>query len=250
MSWIIHSPENTYDYSWYHPRISDNAEMEDEFRRLGVTLYGGDLPNNPVRSHFIVKKVIQSLHDLMIVNRDLRRIMRRQSFDIVHINTGSQSITMLALWQAKRADIPVRIAHSHNADGEDSGMWIKRKAFAFFRAVINRCATQKAACSRKAAEWLFGREHSGNVIQINNCIEAHKYAFSVRQRELIREKLGLRGNFVVGEIARLADQKNQKFLVDVFREIHLRRDDARLLLVGDGSLRAGLEEYVNQLGLS
>ena len=59
----------------------------------------------------------------------------------------------------------------------------------------------------------------------------------------------LTDRFVVGNVGRLAEQKNQRFLLDVFLELHKKRSDTFLLLVGEGELRDSLIAYATELGI-
>lgn len=57
----------------------------------------------------------------------------------------------------------------------------------------------------------------------------------------------MENRFVVGHVGRFEEQKNHEFLVDIFNEIAKEREDAVLLLIGDGELKeqitAKVQEY-------
>ena len=53
----------------------------------------------------------------------------------------------------------------------------------------------------------------------------------------------------MGHIGRFVKQKNHEFLIDIFNEIHKRKENSVLILVGQGSLQKEIEEKVNNLGL-
>lgn len=57
------------------------------------------------------------------------------------------------------------------------------------------------------------------------------------------------GSFIVGTCSRFAGFKRIDRLIEGFARFHVGRD-AKLLLVGDGPLRSGLERKVSELGLS
>lgn len=68
--------------------------------------------------------------------------------------------------------------------------------------------------------------------------------------EDIRLELGIEcSDFVVGSVGRLEEQKNYAVLVRAFSRLYAVRKNARLLLVGDGSQRASLENLANSFGL-
>ena len=54
---------------------------------------------------------------------------------------------------------------------------------------------------------------------------------------------------MLGNIGRLADQKNQLFLVDIFNELVKSKPQAHLLLIGSGEREADLRAKIKDLGL-
>ena len=54
---------------------------------------------------------------------------------------------------------------------------------------------------------------------------------------------------VVGCVARLEKEKGHAMLLDAFRRVHSRHPSLKLLLVGDGSERAALEQFTRQHGV-
>ncbi|MCC9082764.1 glycosyltransferase [Enterococcus faecium] len=86
---------------------------------------------------------------------------------------------------------------------------------------------------------------------IHNGIDLSLYETDEQTREMKREELGISLNdFVVGNIGRLEKQKNQAYLIDVFSELIQKRPDAKLLIVGAGSLQHNLEKKIDDMGLS
>jgi glycosyltransferase involved in cell wall biosynthesis len=58
------------------------------------------------------------------------------------------------------------------------------------------------------------------------------------------------GDFVIGSVGRLEPQKRFDLLLEAFSEFRRAVPQARLVIAGDGSLRASLEEQRQRLGLS
>ena len=75
------------------------------------------------------------------------------------------------------------------------------------------------------------------------------YIYCARKRAHKRKELGLESKLVIGHIGRFEEQKNHDFLIDIFYEICKKRDNAVLLLIGDGKLEGKIKFKVNQLGL-
>lgn len=84
---------------------------------------------------------------------------------------------------------------------------------------------------------------------IRNAIDMRKYLFSQKIRNEYRNTLGLEGRFVVGHVGRMTYAKNYPFLLDVFACIAAMREDALLLLVGDGPDLPSVKKRVSEIGL-
>jgi glycosyltransferase involved in cell wall biosynthesis len=67
----------------------------------------------------------------------------------------------------------------------------------------------------------------------------------------VRKELGIdRAMPLVGVVGRLEEQKGHVYLLDAWPSVHAEFPDARLLLVGEGSLRGALEERARRLGIA
>ncbi len=177
----------------------------------------------------------------------LEKLFRENRYPIVHAQTSPLDI--FPFCAAKRAGVPIRISQCHTTAPKGYGK--KRLIKSVMRPLVKVYATHYAACSREAAAWLFGRRtvERGDVKIIYTGIELEQYRYDAAVRAQVRQELGLEGRFVVGHVGRFSIQKNQPFLVDVFRAIHERRPDALLLLAGDGETRPAIEEKLERLGL-
>ena len=105
----------------------------------------------------------------------------------------------------------------------------------------------RLACSRAAGDFLFGR---GGYEELPNAIDVETYRFKEPVRTDVRARLGLDDAPVVGHVGRFSEQKNHRFLIDVYTELARLRPGTRLILVGDGPLRPGIEEIVAERGLA
>ena len=56
-------------------------------------------------------------------------------------------------------------------------------------------------------------------------------------------------DYIIGSIGRLAVQKNYKFLVNLWPEIKKTKPEAKLIIIGEGSERGGLEDLIKSLNL-
>lgn len=167
--------------------------------------------------------------------RELQRLFREEGWKIVHSHINALSV--FPLRAAKKAGVPVRIAHSHSTSGK--GEYAKNALKAVLKTQSNRYPTHRFACSKFAGEWLFGDAAEFEVVY--NAIDLDRFRFNAEARAQARADLGLAGNqFAIGHVGRFTAQKNHAFLVDVFTEVAKRRDDAVLCLVGVEAQVSGL----------
>lgn len=167
-------------------------------------------------------------------------------YKIVHSHMDKMS--GLVLRSAKKFDIPVRIAHSHNTSSEGG---FAAKAYKWYVGKhILPSATHLLACSDSAAEWLFaGKADAVKVLK--NGIDCDQFTYSSEIRKQIREELQLSNHvLVVGHVGRFNYQKNHSFLMDIFSKLNKDHPDSILLLAGDGPLRTVIEKKAADLNLT
>ncbi len=162
-------------------------------------------------------------------------------YKIMHSHIDSMSY--LPLLAAKKAGIPVRIAHSHNTSIDRDFKYPLKQ---YFRFKIKSVANTYFACGKEAGEFLFGNEE---FTVIPNAVEAEKFYFNEVVRELKRKELDYTDEFVVGHIGRISYQKNHKFLIKIFNELQKNEPRARLMLVGVGEKELEVREQVRNLGI-
>lgn len=162
-------------------------------------------------------------------------------YQIVHSHIDSMSY--LPLLAAKKAGVPIRIAHSHNTSIDRDFKYILKQ---FFRFKITSVANYYCACGKEAGEFLF-KEKESKIIP--NAIEVGRFLFDMKMRKAKRIELGLKDEFVLGHVGRLSYQKNHKFLIEIFSEVHKKNKNTVLLLIGVGEKEQEIKEQINILGL-
>lgn len=179
-------------------------------------------------------------------------LMRTKRYDLVHLNIF-HGVSLYYAHLAKRSGIPVRIAHSHNTTLRHSaGKPLKLLLHNVAKGAFTNRATELWACSGAAADFLFPRKilKSQGYRFIPNGIEAERFRFDPNVRKQVRADLGLEGKFVIGNVGRLCNQKNQDFLLEVFAHIQCKKLESRLLLVGEGGMLEALTEKARRLGIA
>ncbi|MEK5302711.1 MULTISPECIES: glycosyltransferase family 1 protein [unclassified Bacillus (in: firmicutes)] len=168
-----------------------------------------------------------------------------QEYRIVHSHMDKMSGFVLR--SAKKARVPVRIAHSHNTSSEGGATakiykWYAGKS-------IGTCATHLLACSNAAARWLFADKADTAKI-LKNGIDCDRFLFRPEIRKQVRKELQIEQEaFVIGHVGRFAYQKNHTYLIDLFAQLTQFRPNSILLLAGEGPLRLEMEKKVKDLNM-
>lgn len=180
--------------------------------------------------------------------RELRTFFQEHpEYRIVHSHLNTLSTWPLLM--AKKAGVPVRIAHSRNASMDRN---IKMVYKAFSRLFINGQATDRFACSRSAGVWLFGEKQveKETFHVIPNAIQLDRFLFSEEKRQKMRRDLGIgEQELAIVCVARFSRQKNHGYLLRVFSEIRKKRPSTKLYLVGQGELEQEIHSQISALDL-
>ena len=184
-------------------------------------------------------------------NNELRDIIRKGNYDAIHIHTKQwKSFNVEKI--AKEEGIKKIIIHAHNS-GIDILDVIKRtqelnQHYFLQEQFTEDIATDYWACSKLAANFLYGNKLAPEKIKImNNAIDLSLFSYCKETRDILRKKMNLDNYYVIGNVARLAYQKNQEFLLKVFTEICKVRNNYKLLLVGDGEKLHEYKTYVREM---
>lgn len=202
---------------------------EEEIKEMGGNIYNiKNVKKNPFKYY-----------------NQLKKILIENNYEIVHINLLSLA-NILPIIAAKRAKVHHIILHSHNG-GTPKGILRKILNKINQKIIMKDPNFELWACSDVAGKWMFGNK---KFTIIDNAIETEKFEYNETKREDIRKKLKIDNNeLVIGHVGRFQEQKNHTFLIDIFNEIHRKRDNSKLLLIGDGELRSNIEAKIKEMNL-
>ena len=205
--------------------VFKNMAFEDEIRKNGGTIY--ILPN--------FKK------NTIGYKRKLSEIIENNKYDVVHYNMLSAA-NIIPLKIAKKLGVKNIIAHSHNTNIPN--ILIKRILHNYNKNKIKKYANNLIACSKDAGKWMFNNE---KFTILNNAIECQKFYFNHDVRTKLRKKYNITDKqVVIGHIGKMCEQKNHKFLIDVFKEICDSYENYKLILVGVGELENDIRFQVKK----
>lgn len=167
--------------------------------------------------------------------------IQHQEYKIVHSHLNVNGAFVLK--EARKAAVPIRIAHSHTDKEGGNLKWVKK----LIRSQVSKYSSHNFACSIRAGKWLFKEKEFKHV---PNVIDIDQFTFSEVKRQQLRAMLGLSEQaIVVGNVARFNFSKNHAFLLQVFKKLTIKNSNYHLLLLGDGTLRSELETTCEKLGI-
>ncbi len=167
------------------------------------------------------------------------------NYRIMHSHV--RSYASLYLYIAKRAGLKV-IIHSHStSNGKGLLAFVK----GLLQYPLRFQADYLMSCSRKAGEWLYGSRkcNENNFILLPNSIELSKYKYNEEVSKRLRSKLNIENCFVYGHVGRFHEAKNHIFMIELFKRISVYKEDAVLLLIGDGRLKKQIVDIVEKENL-
>jgi len=214
-----------------------DEKLADQYRKMGVELILGDLPQ---------KQTSWSLTNRNRVRSDIRNILRNRRYDILHVNSSALGFTALALTEGLRAKVPMRISHAH---GQNTYKKLKIKCLWIVRKYNKLIATRYAGCSVEAGRFQFGRgiDKDPRWIWIANTISAEKYAFDPSAREKGRMELAVSEDMILlGATGALIRQKNHLFNLEILSSLKKNGFKAKLLILGEGIEREILEKTIEE----
>lgn len=171
-------------------------------------------------------------------------------YDAVWCNySGLTNIDLLKL--AKKANVPIRIAHTHTA-GLSWGNPLMKILVPIMhygnKPFIGSYATDLWACSLKSGHFMYPKKLWNKIRIWNNAVDLSAFYPDNDLRKKQRENFGIDDKLVIGHVGRICREKNQHFLLSIYKEFLNRKPNTHLIFLSD----APNDEMVNfakQLGI-
>lgn len=207
-------------------RSPDNNYAEEITALGGRIFYTASFPRHFIRNY-----------------QQTKAILSQKEWDVIHVH-GNAAMYMLPLRLAKKLGYKHRIMHSHSVKAQNN---VCSRIHNENKKRLPALTTQCLACSAAAGQWMFTEQ---SFTLFRNAIHTDAYRFDNEARGRLRKRLDIDRKFVIGHVGRFATPKNHDFLLNVFAEVHKKRSDAVLMLIGDGKLEADIKAKAAQLGIT
>ncbi len=129
--------------------------------------------------------IVPPYQKIIEYEKTLIRIFEENKYQIVHSHINTLSV--FSLYAAKKAGVPIRIAHSHSTTNKKEKK--KNLLKQILRPFSKLFATDYMCCTEHAGRWMFGNKEfdKGNVFVLNNAIELDKFRYDEKIRKLKRK---------------------------------------------------------------
>jgi glycosyltransferase involved in cell wall biosynthesis len=177
--------------------------------------------------------VVRNDLDLRCIPK-LRRLMRNEGYDIVHLHT--KRAHALSLWFPRHAAGPKYVV-TRRMDYPQANNW-------YTRHLYNQRVDGVVAISRKILQLLVeGGVKRQKIRLIHSGIDPQPFESAADRRPGRSERL------VVGVAALLEERKGHRFLLEAARRLKAQGCPITYCFAGEGSLRRSLQEAAGRLGL-
>ena len=184
----------------------------------------------------------KSIFGRIVYNHRLYKFLKKNKYDIVHINSGAFFFTFFCVIICRICRVKRVIVHSHNKPRINI---FKKVLIKILNPLYRRMIDVKLSCSKEAINSLFT---NNKAIIINNGINVDEFKYNEKIRNKYRKELGIEDKIVYGHVGNFNKQKNHDFLIDLFNEIQ-KNSNSVLLLIGSGSLEETIKLKVKKLNL-
>lgn len=181
-------------------------------------------------------------NNFIYIKNKVHTIVKQEKYIIVHYHATSQYV--LSLVGLRQLGVEQIIVHSHSSTYSDT----------FLKSIRNRILSipmffvnaKRVAVSEEAGKGLF---YALDCNVIPNSIEVDRFAFSKEARKQIRSEFNLEEDtFIIGNVGRYTIQKNQLFILDVFKKFLVDvNSNAQLFLIGNGPMEKQIKAKISIL---
>lgn len=172
----------------------------------------------------------------------LARLIKKEGIQILHThNTGPWIYGALTSLCSR-----IKLVHTEHSNVTATG-----SSLFFLEKLLSYCTNTIVCDANQVADFMIRRQkiNARKIKVIWNGIDVDLFHNGSGNNET-RKQLNLTDKTVIGSVARLSEEKDQKNLLSAFEIVKSAIPDAFLLFVGDGPMREDIELEINRKNLS
>ncbi len=224
--------------------LENRSPIEDILDREKIEVHY--LTDNISKKNSCLEKVFV----FFMRRRRLVSYLKNNDFDIIHVHLDLNKYWMLNKKFLENKKL-FHTVHNEPQKNFESGLGSKIEKLCT-KHLIKKYNMRLIALHedmRIELNEMFGVD---NTAVINNGIDMERFNPELYKQNASLFKISLGFNqddFIVGNIGRLVEQKNHKFLLEIFAQLTKEKENAKLLLVGAGSLKEDICKQIEALGI-
>ena len=176
--------------------------------------------------------------------QELTRLLLEGKYNAIHVHESETSYVALRI--AKQLGIPCRIAHAHSSSPYEGVRGVLRR---WSGCIFNyHYASHVIACGRLAGRRVFGAYNMmrRKALILPNAVDTEQFGFRPEIRQKMRKELGVEKNYVLGMVARLSEEKNIPFAIEIMGKLVKKIPDAVLLIAGNGECEQMIRDKIRR----
>ncbi len=179
--------------------------------------------------------------------REIKKILRRESFDAVILNTTLAAFHIRYAMRGKGRPRVVNIVHGYLFSERSRG--IKKRLLLFCERLLRKKTDTVLVMNGEDMKIASENRLSKNPPVMTLGMGATCKSEQV-SREAIRREYGAENSFVLSFVGELSDRKNQVMLINTLSQVKEKIPNAVLWLIGEGDKRDEQARLAAELGLS
>lgn len=199
-----------------------------------ITAFGGRIYKFPIFSIKNICKIVNLIDKFFLGHKG--------EYLAIHCHMANAACFYFAI--ARKHGMTRLILHSHNS--ASSGLFTHCIRNYFLLKLGNMLATDRLACTSLAGKFLFG-SHKYSVI--HNAIEIGRFQYNPWVRDELRKQNSWNNKIIIGHVGRMAPQKNQKFLLEIFKRLKDMNNMYHLVMIGQGEDENAIRDKIHKLEL-
>lgn len=219
-----------FDFLVYH---QEHGDYEEEIESLGGAVYRiPDIKKLPAH--------IKGAKDFFANHKEY-----------VAIHNHMQSSGGFICREAHKAGFRMIIYHSHSGPLPiiaNNPKWTIRR---IRNILVDKIALKNSnyfiACGEDSAIAIPQKYHPVTILR--NAIDLDLFRYDPKTRQRIRKADKCENTLVIGNVARIDQNKNQIFALEVFKKLLSKHSNSELWLIGDGELKPEIEERIKKYSL-
>jgi len=180
-----------------------------------------------------------------------RKIIIDEQIDVIHIHLRfGNYLKCLSSKKLKKVKLFYTLHNEPEKFFDISGRGKKHSEYKEAKRLVEKYGMQTITLHDQMNKQVRKLFNTDKVTTIHNGINMKRFDSSLYDRNVIRKELGIAQDaFVIGHVGSFTEQKNHKFLLDIFEEYLKKDSGAILLLTGRGVLKDIVREDIHKRGI-